>query len=58
MNILKGFHSCMAPLEAKIMEIYTFRFCFSLKTSNDIVTSLQILHPPLKVYRLDGILIS
>jgi len=34
----------MAPLEAKIMEIYTFRFCFSLKTSNDIVTSLQILH--------------
>ncbi len=34
----------MAPLEAKIMEIYTFRFCFSLKTSNAIVTSLQILH--------------
>jgi hypothetical protein len=41
---LKGISFLHGTPEVKIMEIYSFWLCFSLKTSNGIVTSLQILY--------------
>jgi hypothetical protein len=40
---LKGISFLHGTPEVKIMEIYSFWLCFSLKTSNGIVTSSQII---------------